>query len=119
METKTVMDEQVDLGTREALSSRFWDFPLLVTLGLWLCIIPLVLALVGWIWGFWPAFLASFIILMVMLVICLAYCLKLKRFKKTLKIYPYKGSPEKTFPVKQFSRQPDGHQSGNAQLKKW
>ena len=66
------------MQTQEDLALSFWDFPLFLTLALWLCILPVVIALVGWIWGFWQALIASLMLLMVMIAVCLALCLRWK-----------------------------------------
>jgi hypothetical protein len=71
-------EAELQIKIREALASRFREFPLFVTLGLWVCILPLILVVVGWIWGFWEALIASLIILSVMITVCLAFCLRVK-----------------------------------------
>lgn len=72
------------METREALASRFKAFPLLVTLALWLCIVPIIVIVVGLIWGFWEALTVSLAVLVLMTLLCLVICLKINlSFKKT------------------------------------
>jgi hypothetical protein len=86
METTGRVDreEELQMEIREELALRFKDFPLLVTLALWLCIVPIIVIVIGWIWGFWEALIASLSVLTVMIILCLVFCLRIKlRLEKT------------------------------------
>lgn len=77
-------EEELLMKMREALASRFKDFPLLVTMALWLCILPVIVIVIGWLWGFWEALTVSLAVLVGMTILCLVFCLRIKPgFKKT------------------------------------
>lgn len=79
-------NRQADLQKKmwEILELRFKGFPLLLTLALWLCLLPVIILVVGWIWGFWEALVASLTILAVMIAICLIFCLRLRTFQTSI-----------------------------------
>jgi len=77
-------EAELQIKIREALASQLKDAPLFLTLGLWLCILPLIMAFVGWIWGFWEALIASLTILAVMITVCLGFCLRLRTFPTSI-----------------------------------
>jgi uncharacterized membrane protein YqjE len=77
-------EEALQMEIREELALRFKDFPLLVTLALWLCLVPIIVILIGWIWGFWEALIGSLAVLVVMIILCLVFCLRIRlRLEKT------------------------------------
>jgi hypothetical protein len=60
------------------------EFQLLVNLALWLCIVPFIVILIGWIWGFWEALIASLAVLLIMIILCLPFCQMIRlRMEKT------------------------------------
>ncbi len=71
-------EEALQIKMREDLALRFRNFPHFVTLALWICLLPIIMITVGWIWGFWEAMIASLIILAAMMGICVAFCLTIK-----------------------------------------
>jgi len=78
MKIKDDLDKKQDLNVKkyDDLAESFRNFPHLIMLTLWFCMVPMVLIIVAWIWGFWEAIIASLIILIVMIGICQAFCLK-------------------------------------------
>ena len=75
--------ESNPLGYVESVRGKLGS-PLFVTLGLWLCMLPVVMVLFGLIGGLWWAFTGSFILLAVMLAVCLGLCLRRKSMGKAI-----------------------------------